>query len=140
MTEHRQADEGKPAAGWPERLADRGVSPTKTKIEPHPDAENHPQWDGLPPCDYKPCPRSAVWHYGFGYYCVEHMDAYEASEDYDQASMAVYHARRFLWKASVELIDRLEHHIGTALSELVEEQQAAEAEMNAAYERAGGRS
>lgn len=146
MSEYRQDHHEKPAPRWPERSSrDRGLSPTKTKLQPHPDKENHPQWDGLPPCDCgigvnKPCPRSAVWHYGFGYYCAEHMEAREASEDYEAASMAVYHARRFLWKASVELIDRLEYHIGNALSELVEEQQATEVEMNAAYERAGGRS
>lgn len=111
---------------------ERRVSPTPTEIPPHPD-EGH-----LPPCEAgiasdRPCPRQAVWHYGYSYYCDEHTAWMQASEDYNEADLAVYHAKRFLWKAQVEGLDRLEHHITQGLRELEEERlKAGEAEKQAA--------
>jgi len=86
--------------------------------------ESHPEEGHLPPCESgidsdKPCPRPAVWHYGRFYLCDEHAAWMQAGEDHNEAEMAVYHAKRFLWKAQVEGIDRLEHHIAQALRELL---------------------
>ena len=134
MTEQQRA--------WAAPPEKRRISPTPTTIPPHPDR------GGLPPCDYgtksgRPCPRPATTHHEYAYYCGEHAEAVLASHRFDEAGMAVHHAKRFLWKAQVEGIERLEHHIGEALAELEEERLAAEREMDVAYERAdrvgGGR-
>jgi hypothetical protein len=85
----------------------------------------------------KPCPRPATTHYGYAYYCDEHLAWARAGEDEDEAEAAVYHARRFLWKAQVDGIERLEHHIGTALSELEAERVEARNKADEASERAG---
>ncbi len=115
---------------------ERRISPTPTTIPPHPDHGD------LPPCDSgiksgKPCPRPATTHYGYAYYCDEHYAWVEAGEEEDEATLAVYHARRFLWKAQVEGVDRLEYHLGTAVAELEEERVRAEKKADAAGERAG---
>ncbi len=135
MTEEREAR----APHWPERTRDRGISPTPTKIPPHPDHGD------LPPCDSgvgkrgegKRCPRPAVWHYGYGYYCVEHMAWVEAGEGHDDLSEALYWAKRFLWKAEVEQIERLEHHLGKAVSELDEDLMKPSERINEAEKKAG---
>ncbi len=118
------------------RREERRISPTPTAIPPHPDHGD------LPPCEAgirsgNPCPRPATTHYGYAYYCGEHYAWVEAGEEEDAASLAVYHAKRFLWKAQVEGIDRLEYHLGTALSELEEERVEAEKKAEKAGERAG---
>ena len=115
---------------------ERRVSPTPTEIPPHPDHGD------LPPCEVgrdsdEPCPRPAVWHYGYAYYCDEHLKWVGAGEDEDEAELSVYHAKRFLWKAQVEGLEKLEHHLGQALCELEEHRenmrhQAEEAERKAA--------
>jgi hypothetical protein len=97
----------------------------------------------LPPCDggvgkkseSKRCPRDATWHYG--YYCEEHMEWVRAGEDYDDLSDALYWARRFLWKAEVENIERLEHHLGTTVSELDENRMRTNGRIKEAASKAG---
>ena len=124
---------------WPRRNAERGIADPARRIPPHPDHGD------LPPCDAgvgkkseaKRCPRDAVWHYGYGYYCEEHMEWVRAGEDYDALSDALYWARRFLWKAEVEGIERLEHHLGKAVAELDEDRGLANERIGEAAGKAG---
>ena len=114
---------------------ERRVSPTPTEVPPHPE-------DGrLPPCEVgastdAPCPRPAAWHYGYVYYCDEHLESVRCGQDEGEAAMAVYHARRFLWKAQVEGIDRLEHHVGQALAECEKDLEEARKAADGAEKRA----
>ena len=114
---------------------ERRISPTPTEIPPHPDH------GGLPPCEAgsksdRPCPRPATAHYGYGYYCDQHLAWLHSNEDAEEAERAVHHARRFLWKAQVEGVERLEYHVGVALSELEAERIEAEKKADEAGDRA----
>lgn len=126
------------AGSWPALGRDRGISPTPTQIPPHPGHGD------LPPCDSgagkgdgaKRCPRPARWHYGYGYYCIEHMACVEAGEEVDRLSEALYWAKRFLWKAQVELLDYLDDYLGQAMSKIDEELMRAKDRMREAEEKA----
>ena len=116
---------------------ERRISLTPTEIPPHLEKGN------LPPCEVggstdRPCPRPAVWHYNYIYYCNEHLKWAQAGEDEDDASTAIYHTKRFLWKAQVEGIERLEYYSGLALVEfendLKKAKEAAEEASKKAWE------
>lgn len=126
----RSADQG-----WA-RLSDRPISPNPVPVPPH------PEHGDLPPCESgikggAPCPRPATTHYGYGYYCDEHMDWIYAGEAHDEASWAMYHAKRLLWKAQVEGIERLEYHIGVAVAEIAQDIREADARIRETAKKAG---
>lgn len=139
MTERLREGGSRPASHWPERSMDRGIADPAKRIPPHPDHGD------LPPCDAgvgkkseaKRCPRDAVWHYGYGYYCGEHMEWVRAGEDYDDLSDALYWARRFLWKAEVEGIEHLEHYLGQAVSKIDEDRMRTNGRIREAARKAG---
>ncbi len=124
---------------WPTRNTERGIADPARRIPPH------PEHGDLPPCDSgvgrkddsKRCPRDATWHYGYGYYCEEHMEWVRAGEDYDDLSHALYWARRFLWKAEDESIERLEYHLGEAVSQIDEDRARIEDRQKEAAKKAG---
>jgi hypothetical protein len=95
----------------------------------------------LPPCDgaweRKASPSGAHATCHCCYYCEGHIEWVRAGEDYDDLSDALYWSRRFLWKAEVENIERLEHHLGTAMSELDENRMRTNGRIKEAASKAG---
>ncbi len=70
--------------------------------------------------------------------CEEHLKWYLAEENLDQAEGDVYHARRMLWRAQVEDVPTLEHHLTQALQSIEAGLEDAERVARERRKRAGG--
>ncbi|MDP9440028.1 MAG: hypothetical protein M3P49_15025 [Actinomycetota bacterium] len=127
---------GRPRPQWPREGRIRSAVPRP--IPPHPDFE------GRPPCESgisssRPCKRDAAILFNGMYVCDEHFGWMNASEEHGEAEMAVFHAKRMLWRSRVEDVPRLEHHLTGALGELEqEEREAAKLERDAYATAEGG--
>ncbi len=140
MTEHdHRRPEGEPTrrAGGSPHGGTRKWSRIPKEIPPHPNSS----FGGLPPCEAgsegpRPCKRDASKLYMGLHVCEEHLKWYLAEENLDQAEGDVYHARRMLWRAQVEDVPTLEHHLTQALIDVEGHEREAKKRYEEAREKA----
>lgn len=120
----------------PRGLPEHRLFKAPTPIEPH------PEFGALPPCDagiggHQPCPRDATTHYGYGVYCDEHMEVTRLGREVDEASMAVFHAKRMLWQAHELGFERLEDALASAVGDYDDDLRSLQRQMERARRKAG---